>query len=200
MGSMDQTKQSMEKEVKQLKEDHERKELDIQRIKRDLQDLNLKVEEFKARQEDMKELGVLKDQIRCNETNLQQLQLDKQETSATIESITAELQAFHSDLRSREAEMAREASLWAEIKDYTQELETVRKGKTDAEIVAADLEQEIAKFSSRLESLEKEEKSHREKKASEIRGMLEAYKKFEAEVKEELDSKMMPAFKNRFNH
>merc|ERR1712029_974201 len=97
------------------------------------------------------------------------------ETSATIESITAELQAFHSDLRSREAEMAREASDWAqrkasleaEIKDYTQELETVRKGKTDAEIVAADLEQQTALYSPRLESLEKEEKSHREKKASE---------------------------------
>ena len=43
---MDQTKLTMEKEVKQLKEDHERKELDIQRIKRDLQELNIKVFSF----------------------------------------------------------------------------------------------------------------------------------------------------------
>jgi len=204
--SMDQTKHSMEKEVKHLKDEHEKKELDIQRIKRDLQDLNNQMEELKARQGDMKELSDLKECIRTSETTVQQLQLEKQETLATKNSLNEELQAVMNEVRSTETAMAREAQDWAqrkaslecEIKDYARELESVRKGKTDAEIVAADLEQEIAKFKSQLESLEREAKENSERNATMIRTLMEQYRKFEAEVKETMESKLKPAFKKLY--
>ena len=52
----------------------------------------------------------------------------------------------------------------------------------------------IAKFTSQVATLEKEMKDQEEKYAGLIRTLLDAYKKFEAEVKEEMDRKLKPAF------
>merc|ERR1711862_233968 len=108
--------------------------------------------EFKTQQKDLKDLCALKEQIRTNETTMQQLRLEKDETSATRTSLNEELRVLHTELKAREGEVSKEASDWvvrkasleAEIKDYSQELESARNGKTHAEIVASDLEQEIS--------------------------------------------------------
>lgn len=101
-------------------------------------------------QDDLQTLLTLKAGIQTAETKVQKLSLDRQETGTARAALHDELSRYQADLKAREAEMAKEGSDWAqrkacleaEIRDYREELETLRKGKTHAEIVGSDLEQE----------------------------------------------------------
>jgi len=198
----DQTKQAMEKDLRQLKKDHESKELEIQRIKRDLQDMSLRVEEFRKLEVDLKSLSELRDRVRAAETKVQQQTLEKQEATSVKNSLSEEFHKIQAELKTTETEMGKAMSEWnqrrtcleASVKDYRQEIEETRRGKSQDEIVASDREQEIGKFTLELHALEEEMADHESHNAALIRGMLEKYKKFEAEVKDAMETKLRKAY------
>ena len=112
--------------------------------------VSIQLEEFQALTEDLDAMRALKDSVRSGETKVQQLQLDQQETSAARAALAEELTALQAELRLKEGEMAKQGTDWAarkacleaEIRDFREELESRRKGQTQAEIAGTDLEQE----------------------------------------------------------
>merc|ERR1711973_77204 len=98
---------------------------------------------------DLKSLSELRDRVRAAETKVQQQTLEKQEATSVKNSLSEELHKIQAELKTTETELGKAMSEWnqrrtclkASVKDYRQEIEETRRGKSQDEIVASDREQ-----------------------------------------------------------
>ena len=146
----DKTKQDYESDLMKLKEDHKIQEMDIQRIKRDLQEHKAKMDDFKSILDEVQGLNKVADDIKSKRKTADQLELEKQELQEQRAALNEELLQLQSEVKTVETEQALAASAWNKRKDcleeeirvYQEEIETERRSKTHEEMVSSDLDSE----------------------------------------------------------
>lgn len=160
----DELKQELEKEISRLKEEKDAKMLSVHDFKVKIQDYKNRLMHFQKNYKELQTLAEKHAHIQKTQQDIEQLKEQKDEKSQRLLCLDEELAADQSQLRELQKEFASREITWkkkkscleAEVIDYENEIKKIRKGMSEEEIAASDLNSKIAEAKQKNDSIKRE--------------------------------------------